>query len=164
MMMMIDDDDNNDYDDDDDDEGDDDVEDHGRRHLLIYDWEECRKVNRTTAGLKAHRLMKHRMIVRTFKCKKCGEEFNRCRGKENHEQYCQGTERGTCPYCLCVLSISNMAQHKWKCAFTNQLKTEYCRVDKIGGKCDSFECAVFGEEISKPNKSRHMKLHERNEH
>ena len=46
----------------------------------------------------------------------------------------------------------------------NELKTEYRRVDKIGGKCDAFKCDVCGEEMSKANKSRHMKLDERNEH
>ena len=51
--------------------------------------------------------------------------------RENHEQYCQGTKGGTCPYCLHVLSISNMARHKWKCALANELKTEYCMVEKI---------------------------------
>ena len=48
------------------------------RHLLICDWEECGKVCRTRAGLKAHQRMKHRMIVRIVKCKECGEERNRC--------------------------------------------------------------------------------------
>ena len=135
-----------------------------RRQILMCDWEECGKVCRTKAGLKAHQRMKHRVIVRTFKCKKCGEELNRCGVRENHEQYCQGTKRGTCPYCLRVLSISNMARHKRKCALTNALKTDYCRVDMIEGKCDTFKCDVCGEEISKPNKSRHMTYHERNEH
>ena len=73
-------------------------------------------------------------------------------------------ERGACPYCLDVLSISNMARDKRKCALTNELKTEYCRVEKIGGKRATFKCDVCGEEMSKANKSRHMKLHERNEH
>ena len=135
-----------------------------RRQILMCDWEECGKVFRTKGGLKAHQRMKHRVIVRTFKCKKCGEEFNRCGVRENHEQYCQGTKRGTCPYCLRVLSISNMARHKRKCALTNALKTDYCRVDKIEGKCDTFKCDVCSEEISKPNKSRHLTYHERNEH
>ena len=39
---------------------------------------------------------------------------------------------------------------------TNELKTEYC-------KCGTFKCDVCGEEMSKPNKSRHMKLREWNE-
>ena len=108
--------------------------------------------------------MKHRMTVRTFKFKKCGEEFNRCGVRENHEQYCQGTKRGTCPYCLHALSISNMARHKRKCTLTNELKTEYCMLEKVGGKCITSKCDVCGEEMSKANKSRHMKLHERNEH
>ena len=57
-----------------------------------------------------------------------------------------------------------MARHKRKCALTNALKTDYCRVDKIEGKCDTFKCDVCGEEMSKPNNSRHMTYHERNEH
>ena len=57
-----------------------------------------------------------------------------------------------------------MALHKRKCALTNELKTEHCMVEKVGGKCDTFKCDVCGEEMRKANKSRHMKLHERNEH
>ena len=62
----------------------------------------------------------------------CGEEFNRHGVRENHEQDCQGSKWGTCPYCLQVLSISNMARHKRKCALANEFKTEYRRVEKIG--------------------------------
>ena len=102
------------------------------------------------------------MIVRIFKFKKCGEEFNKCGVRENYEQYCQGTERGTYAYCLHVLSISNMARNKRKCALKNELKTEYCRVNKSEGKCNTLECDVCGEEMSKP--SRHMKRHESTEH
>ena len=32
------------------------------------------------------------------------------------------------------------------------------------GKCDTFKCQMCGEEMSKANKSRHIGLHERNEH
>ena len=63
--------------------------------------------------------------------------------------------------------LSNIARHKRKCALTNELKTEYCKVDKIGGKCDTFKCDMCnmcGEERRKPNKSRDVKLHEKNEH
>ena len=38
-----------------------------------------------------------------------------------------------------------MARHKRKCALANEFKTEYRRVEKIGGKCDTFKCDVCGE-------------------
>ena len=45
-----------------------------------------------------------------------------------------------------------------------RVKRKGLMMEKIGGKCDTFKCDVCGEEMSKVNKSRHMKLHERNEH
>ena len=67
-----------------------------------------------------------------FNYHKYGESYMTHRTKQNHEEFCHGTPIDTYPYCLRILSISNIARHKRQCAQLNESRTgqehkETCR-------------------------------------
>ena len=121
------------------------------RELLQCDWEHCGRLCKTKAGLKAHQRMAHREKTMEFSCYKCGESFSSQGIKQNLEEFCQGVPRGTCPYCLRILRISNMAQHKKKCSQFNEGQPGHSYKDNLGNTREKKECSVCHTMIVKSN-------------
>jgi len=130
------------------------------RESLQCDLEHCGRLCKTKAGLKAHQRMAHREKIVEFDCYKCGESFSSQGVKQNHEEFCQGVPRGTCPYCLRTLSISNMARHKKQCSQFNEVQTGHSYKDKLGDKREKKECSVCNKMIVKSNMARHSRIHQ----
>ena len=99
------------------------------RESLRCDWENCGRLCKTQAGLKAHQQMAHREKIVTINCCKCVNSFSYHRVKQITRS-CQRTRRGTCAYCLHILSISNMARHKRQCSLFNEVQIGQAYKDK----------------------------------
>ena len=78
-----------------------------------------------------------------FCCCKCSESFLSHGVKQNHKEFFQGAPTDTCPYCLSILSISNMARHNRQCAQFNDSKTGHEYKEILGDKMEkSVELVV----------------------
>ena len=130
------------------------------RESLRCDWEHCERLCKTKAGLKAHQRMAYREKTVEFSCYKCRESFSSQGIKQSHEEFCQGVPRGTCPYCLRILSISNMARHEKKCSQFNEVQTGHSYKDKLGNKRGKKECSVCHKMMVKSNMARHSRIHQ----
>ena len=63
------------------------------RESLRCDWENCGRLCKTQAGLKAHQQMAHREKIVTINCCKCVNSFSYHRVKQNHEELSTDTTR-----------------------------------------------------------------------
>ena len=104
------------------------------RESLQCDWEHCGRLLKTKSGLKAHQRMACREKIVEFDCYMCGESFSSQGAKQNHEEFCQGLLRGTCPFCLRILCISNMVQHQKHCSQFNEVQTGHNYKENLGDK------------------------------
>ena len=121
------------------------------KESLRCDWNNCGRLCKTKAGLKANQRTAHREKSVTFNCCKCGGFFNSHGAKQNHAEICQGATRGTCAHCLRILNIPNMARHKRHRSRLNEAQTVHAYKEKLGEKREKKECSVCGKMTVKSN-------------
>ena len=130
------------------------------RESLQCDLEHCGRLCKTKQDLNAHQRMTQKEKKEEFDCYKCGGSFHSQGVKQNHEDFCQGVPRGTCPYCLQTFSISNMARHKKQCSQFNEVQTGHSDKDKQGDQREKNEYSVCHKMIVKSNMARHSRIHQ----